>query len=169
MNRETWSSGKSMYAASSPALLVCRAAAWSDRTNSEMKITTAVQEPIEVLCVTAEDGIAGAKPAFERLERCFSSLRGRRFYGVLQHDGTYRACVARAGGDDAEKMGLKPWVLPGGLYARTVIPNWEDHVAEIGVAFARMAEAHAEDPQRPSIEFYRSRKELILLLPIRER
>jgi len=132
-----------------------------------VRVTTAQVEPREVLCVTATDGVSGAKAAFERLEGCFSTLRGRRFYGALLPDGRYRACATRRDGEHPAALGLEGWTLPGGLYARTRIRDWAGRIEEIGPAFAAMAAEHEEDPARPSIEFYRRRDELVLLLPIR--
>jgi len=134
-----------------------------------MKVTVVTVDPVEVLSVTARGGLAGAKAAFERLEGCFPSLRGRRFYGAMESDGTYRACVARLEGDDPERLGVDLWSLPGGRYARTKIADWEERTDEIGPAFAAMAADLQVDLARPSIEFYRSQRELILLLPIEDR
>lgn len=133
-----------------------------------MKTTTTELEPIEVLCVTAEGGVAGGRVAFEWLESRLPGMRGRRFYGVMHRDGTYRACVVRAEGDDPGAMGLETDVLPGGAYARTTIPDWEERVAEIATTFDALAAGRSVDPERPSIEFYRSQKELVLFLPVAE-
>jgi hypothetical protein len=132
-----------------------------------MTITRVQRDPVEVLFVEAAGGVAGAKEAFTALEAGLPTLRGRRFYGVYFGGGSYRACMARRPEDDPAAMGLETWVLPGGRYARTRIDGWADRIHEIGGAFRAMASAHAEDPARPSIEFYRSRMELVLFLPIR--
>jgi hypothetical protein len=130
-------------------------------------MTTANLDPIDVLCVTADNGLAGAKRAFAALEASLPSLTGRRFYGVYSQDGTYRDCVARREEDEPAAARLQPWVIPGGRYARTKLDNWRERLADIGPTYEAMAEAYPEDPTRPSLEFYRSEKELILFLPIR--
>jgi hypothetical protein len=132
-----------------------------------MKITTVALDPVEVLFVEAVGGLAGAQEAFATLERGLASLRGRRFYGVYSCDGSYRACMARRPEDDPDAMGLESWVIPGGTYARTRLLDWTERLPEIGHAFDAMAAAHEADPARPSIEYYRSGRELVLLLPIR--
>ena len=50
---------------------------------------------------------------------------------------------------------------------RAKLDNWEDHIPEIGRTFERMARECERDPSRPSVEFYRSRKELVLLFPVK--
>lgn len=131
-----------------------------------MNITTVVQDPVEVLGLTATNGVSGAKEAFRQVESRLPTLRGRKFYATLDQHGCYRACFARNNDDDPASLKLEQWTLPGGLYARTILPDWPQHLSRIGPSFAAMAALHPPDPARPSIEFYRSQKELILLMPI---
>ncbi len=85
-------------------------------------------------------------------------MRGRKFYGTFQPPaGPYRACTAIGPGDDATALGLPTWVIPGG--------HWQTRMKEIGEAFRSMAEEGERDASRPSIEFYRSEKDLVLFLP----
>lgn len=66
-------------------------------------------------------------------------------------------------------MGLDTGVIPGGLYVREKMKDWSSRIPEIGRTFMAMVERerHRVDNSRPSIEFYRSQDELILLLPVR--
>ena len=64
-------------------------------------------------------------------------------------------------------MGLAECTIPGGEYGRAKLDNWEDHIPEIGRTFERMARECERDPRRPSVEFYRSQKELVLLFPVK--
>ncbi len=122
---------------------------------------------IEVMCVRAEGGPQGAREAFKRLEARLPSLRGRKFYGTY-HAGEYRACVALQPGDDPSIYGFETYVIPGGVFVREKMKNWSSQTSEIGEVFEAMAtrERHRVDSSRPSIEFYRSQNELILLLPV---
>lgn len=127
-------------------------------------------DDIPVMYVESPTGPGGAQQAFHALETHFRSMRGRRFYGTFHPpDGPYRACVAIEADDDPKALGLASWIIPGGRYARRKVADWESHIWEIGETFMAMAEEYGErqDPERPSIEFYRSQKEAILLLPIR--
>ena len=111
--------------------------------------------------VESTTGLAGAAEAFRQLEARLPGLKGRRFYGTFQPpDGPYRACVAIEPGDD-------PRAIPGGEYGRAKLDNWENHIPEIGRTFERMARECERDPSRPSVEFYRSQKELVLLFPVK--
>lgn len=65
-------------------------------------------------------------------------------------------------------MSIVTGVIPGGLYLREKMKNWMSRIDEIGKTFVAMAEREKPrvDRSRPSVEFYRSQDELILLLPI---
>src|SRR5688572_17326882 len=125
---------------------------------------------IPMMYIVAEGGTAGARDAFNKLEGKLPSLKGRKFYGIFQPEtGEYRACVAIESGDDPNRMGLATGVIPGGLYFREKLKNWMNRIDEIGKTFMAMTEREKPrvDHSRPSIEFYRSQDELVLLLPIR--
>jgi hypothetical protein len=135
----------------------------------DMMAMQQVEQPeIAVMYVESPTGLAGAAEAFRELEARLPGLKRREFYGTFQPpDGPYRACVAIAPGDDPARMGLARWTIPGGKYARGKLANWENHIPQIGQTFRRMAQECERDPSRPSVEFYRSQRELVLLLPIR--
>ncbi len=133
---------------------------------------TVVERPqIEVLRVRADMKGKGPKAAFDALESKLPTLKGRRFYGTfrtLVDDDEYYACVQRLPTEDAAGLGLEAGTIPGGRYIRRRVWDWESVVAagkmrEISEEFAR---GYALDPDRPSIEFYRSMKELHILLPL---
>lgn len=127
-------------------------------------------EPISVMFVESPSGPEGSGEAFSKLEAGFHSLKGRKFYATFQYpDGPYRACVAIEKGDNPAAPGFEVGVIPGGSYARGKLENWSDRPLEILEEFDKLSEAYRGrfDPSRPSIEFYKSQKELILLLPIR--
>jgi hypothetical protein len=126
---------------------------------------------IEVLRVRADMKGKGPKAAFDALESKLPSLRGRRFFGTFRmlDDGEeYYACVERLPTEDAAALGLEVGTIPGGRYVRRRVWDWESVVAagkmkEISEEFAR---GYVLDPDRPSIEYYRSMKELHILLPV---
>ena len=122
---------------------------------------------IPVMYVESPSGLAGAATAFDQLEARFQSLRGRKFYGTFAPPaGPYRACVAIELDDDVAALGLPTWTIPGGRYRRAKIRNWMDSLPEIGRTLARLSEGATRDATRPSIEFYRSAKELVVFLPV---
>lgn len=126
-------------------------------------------ENIPVLYIEADGGVKDSAVAFNRLESKLPTLKQKKFYGALlgqPENGVYRACVRMARGDNPAQMGLETWVIPGGKYARAKIKDWESNLASIGATFVAMMERYPVDLSRPSLEFYRSQEELILLLPV---
>lgn len=124
---------------------------------------------VEVMFVAGEAGRPipeQAPEAFRKLEASLASLRGRKFYGVVVGD-VYRACVAVDPGDDAERLPHPRWTIPGGRYARRLIPDWEANAHLIGPVIAEMRRRDDLDPTRPCLEHYRSQRELLLMVPVR--
>lgn len=120
---------------------------------------------IPVMYVASNNGPADASIAFNKLESKLSSLKGRKFYGIFQN-GDYKACVAITEFDDPNNLGLPTYTILGGKYAKSKILNWEKHTKQIASKFEQLALENKIDTARPSIEFYRSQKELILFAPI---
>lgn len=133
--------------------------------------TIVVRQPIEVLRVRADMKGKGPKAAFDALESKLPTLKGRRFYGTIrvsEKGEEYYACVERLPSEDPAALGLEVGTIPGGKYVRRRVWDWESVVAAgmmkaISEEFAR---GYVLDPERPSIEFYRSMNELHLLLPL---
>ncbi|MGC2033813.1 MAG: hypothetical protein WA761_00025 [Thermoplasmata archaeon] len=127
-----------------------------------------------VLRVRADMNGSGPAGAMRLLESKLPSLKGRKFYGafrLLEEGEEYFACVEPTAGDDPSRMGLDLGVLPGGWYVRRKLSDWENIIApgKLGDHFKELIEAHAFDPGRPEIEYYRSMSELHLLLPVLDR
>jgi hypothetical protein len=123
-----------------------------------------------VLRVRADMKGDGPSAAFKLLESKLPTLRGRRFYGTFQftpYGEEYYACVAQIDSDDPDKMQLETGVIPGGLYARRKLPDWEKKISQLQRLFQEMAQSNDVDQSRPSLEYYRSQVELQLLLPVR--
>ena len=121
-----------------------------------------------VMYVAGETGksIAEQAPkAFRELEAKLASLKGRKFYGVVRGD-EYRACVAIHPNDDFLFLPHPTWTLPGGRYVRRRIPNWENNLHLIGPTFEVLCRRSDFDPSRPCIEYYRSQKDLLVMVPV---
>ena len=70
--------------------------------------------------------------------------------------------------DDAAALGLEPGTIAGGTYLRTRLRGEPPDVYErIAPTFAALAQIVQSDDTRASIEFYRRRDEIDLLLPVR--
>jgi hypothetical protein len=126
---------------------------------------------VRVLRVRADMKASGPAGAMRMLESKLPSLKGRKFYGAfrLLDDGEeYFACVERLPTDDPHGMGLDVGVIPGGLYVRRKLSDWEKIIAagKLGEHFHELIVTHQFDRSRPEVEYYRSMSELHLLLPV---
>jgi hypothetical protein len=122
-----------------------------------------------MIWLSLSTGPEGSGEAFNTLESRFPSLKGRKFYATFQYsNGPYRACTAIEEGDDPAALGFETRVIPGGRYARRKLENRTEPPWDIPNVFAALCGEYTEciDQRRPSIEFYKSQKELILLLPV---
>ena len=113
----------------------------------------------------------GAEPigrAWTELEGLVGSLGGRKFYGAFDPaTEEYRACTEIAEGDDPASLGLETGTLPGGRYLRVRLYGEPPAVYDlIATTFQQLAKQADVDPSRPSIEFYRRRDAIDLLLPV---
>jgi hypothetical protein len=114
----------------------------------------------------ADAPIAEQAPrAFKELEAKLGTLRGRKFYGVVV-GGEYRACVAIETHDELSSLPYPTWTIPGGRYARRRIPNWEQHIDEIARTCQALSSRADVDPSRHIIEYYRSQRELLVMVPV---
>ena len=117
--------------------------------------------------VRTEDEPTEIGRGWERLEAVVG-LRGRTFFGAFDPSTReYRACVQVREGEDPAALGLESGTLPGGRYLRARLRGEPPEVYDrIAPTFAAMVERARPDATRPSIEFYRRRNEIDLLLPI---
>lgn len=130
---------------------------------------TLVQRPeVTVMFKRADDQQQSITRAWAELEQALGSLRGRRFYGVLDPESReYRACVELRRGDDPQMLELELGTLPGGRYVRERLYGEPPAVyALIAPAFERLSQRADSDRGRPSIEFYRRRDAIDLLQPV---
>ena len=132
-----------------------------------MAATLVERTQTEVMFLRTADDPDEMRRGWERLEAAVG-VRGRKFFGAFDpatHE--YRVCVEVREGDDPAALGLEPGTLPGGRYLRARLRGEPPEVYErIGPTFRALANATPHDATRPSIEFYRRRDEIDLLLPV---
>ncbi len=126
---------------------------------------------VTVLRVLADMKGGGPAEAMRRLESKLRSLKGRKFYGVfrlLAEGEQYYACVEKWPSDDESALGLEVGTIPGGLYLRRKVFDWEKVIADgkLGSIFQELGGHYKADRSRPEIEYYRSMAELHLLMPV---
>ncbi|HMI21508.1 MAG TPA: GyrI-like domain-containing protein [Gaiellaceae bacterium] len=128
--------------------------------------TVVERSDVPVMCVRVSDDLADIRAAWERLESIVP-LQRRKFFGALEEGAAYLACAERKEGDDPDALGLESLVLPGGRYLRERLRGEPPDVYdEIAPTFQMLVEHAEQDETRPSIEFYRRRDEIDLLLPV---
>lgn len=95
-------------------------------------------------------------------------LKGRKFFGAFYHETReYRVCAQLKDGDDPVVLGLEIGTLPGGQYLRARLEGEPPAVYDrIGPTLEELVKQAAVDSSRPTIEFYRSRDVIDLLLPV---
>jgi len=124
---------------------------------------------IKIMYVQSENGVADSREAFNRLESKLPSLKGRKFYGLvfgIPPKNSYWAAVALIDSDEARKAGLRTGIIPGGKYVQERIKDWNENISKIGQTFQRLIKQNSVDSSRPSIEFYRSMRDMLVRLPI---
>lgn len=140
-----------------------------------MSLDSYVERPtIQVLRTLADMHRGGPAEAMQKLESRLSSIKGRRFYGafrVLPEGEEYFACVERQSSDDPVAMELDAGEIPGGLYVRRKVFDWSRVIAagKLPSIFKDMIRQYDVDKTRPELEYYRSRTELHILIPVRSR
>ena len=134
-----------------------------------MPIDTIVNSPAIPVMYVAGDS---SKPineqaplAVEQLESSMTSLRGKKFYGVVV-DGEYRACVRVNSGEDPELRKYLSFTIPGGRYVHRRLVDWDHQVELIGRSVNQLIARPDYDSSRPVIEFYRSDTELVIRVPV---
>jgi hypothetical protein len=126
------------------------------------------RDEVAVMFKRVADGQAAISRGWADLEERVGSLHGRKFYGAFDAtSGEYRVCVQLRDGDDPAAVGLELGTLPGGRYARVRLRGEPPDVyGLIAPTFERLAKRVDCDHRRPSIEFYRRRDVIDLLLPV---
>jgi hypothetical protein len=118
--------------------------------------------------VEVADDIAQIQSAWPVLEDAVGSLRGRHFVGAFDPDqGWYRACVVTRDDVTSAESALPEMVIPGGRFLRIRLRGEPPAVyGEIGPAYELLESSADRDPSRPSLEHYRSRDEIDVLMPV---
>lgn len=125
------------------------------------------REPIEVMLVRVADQLSEIQRAWASFEARVG-LQGRKFYGAFDPvSATYAVCAVLRPGDDPAGFGAEHGTLPGGRYACVRLHGEPPGVyGEIGPAAERLAQLPDADETRPTLEYYRRRDTIDVLVPI---
>jgi hypothetical protein len=114
-----------------------------------------------------EDSPSAIQRAWAEFETAVG-LKGRKFFGAFYpKTQEYRVCTLLKEDDDPAALGFQTGTLPGGAYRRTRLQGEPPAIYEqIGPAAEALDKQGAVDLSRPTIEFYRSRDTIDVLVPI---
>ena len=126
-----------------------------------------VREEIDVMLVRVADEPTEIERAWATFERAVG-LQGRKFYGAFDPElDTYSVCAVLRPDDDPAAFGGERGTLPGGRYARVRLRGEPPAVYEqIGPTAERLARRPDADRTRPTLEYYRRRDVIDVLVPI---
>jgi len=111
----------------------------------------------------------GIQDAWDKLERPLLTLNRRKFYGISRIiDGTieYRTYVIPLDDFEPLRLGFNTFTIPSGWYATKKLIDWPKYKHTIKIIFEELSCKYSLDNTRPHIEFYRSQKEVVLMIPI---
>ena len=126
-----------------------------------------VREPIDVMLVRVADELPAIQQAWATFEAAIG-LHGRKFYGAFDPvTSTYSVCAVLRPGDDPATFGAERGTLPRGRYACVRLQGEPPGVYEqIGPTAERLAARSDADATRPTLEYYRRRDLIDVLVPI---
>jgi hypothetical protein len=126
-----------------------------------------VREPIDVMFVRVADQLSEIQRVWASFEAAVG-LRGRKFYGAFDPvTATYIVCAVLRPGDDPSEFGAERGMLSGGRYACVRLHGEPPGVYEqIGPTAERLAQRTDADHTRPTLEYYRRRDLIDVLVPI---
>ena len=137
-----------------------------------MKATIVDQPTLRLIVSQSKSFPEGNRDAMQAIESRLSTLRGRKMYGLAYPSGgtmDYYAGLVPESEDEErafQDAGFEVREIEVGTCARVKLMDWTSKIDQIGPTFGAMIEEYGYDPAKPQIEFYRSQKELHLLLPI---
>lgn len=137
-----------------------------------MKTTILEYASLRLISAKAEKFPEGTKDAFATIESRLPTLQGRKMYGLVFNTPNgleYYAGLVPESEHEEQQFGFPIIEVPAGLCVRTKLFDWSEHIDQIGPLFGQMIAQFGIDPSRPTMEYYRSQRELHLLVPITQR
>ncbi|RVU02417.1 hypothetical protein EOD41_00305 [Mucilaginibacter limnophilus] len=123
------------------------------------------KEDIQTVCVEA-DFPNGIKDAYYTLEERAGRIKKRHVYGVSEMINgklRYKACAEALEPGEAQKLGLKEYLIPKGSYMYTVF-QWQGNEHQIGNIFAELLQQPGVKSGSIGIEFYQEKMEDVWLM-----
>ena len=132
------------------------------------QISIVKMDELNLMYVQASSFPEGVQEAWRQLESRLPTIKRRKFFGTSRLVGEkieYRACVVPSDESEPSRLGLDTFTIPAGNYASKNLVDWTKQT-QIKTIFEELSSKYTVDSSRPHIEFYRSQKELVLMVPI---
>lgn len=126
-------------------------------------------EDLKLMYVEALTFPNGITEAWNKLEQILKSLKGRKFYGSSQCINVkmeYRACVIPLDDDEPKILGLETFIISASNYAVKKLKNWAKQLQLIPEIFDELSSKHTVKKGSPFLEYYKSEKDVLLMVPI---
>ena len=136
---------------------------------SALKTKTINLASILTMSVPVKEFPEGVKSAFNSLENKLHTKNGRQFIGAVNlnnNEVNYKACLVQNSIDEHLSLGLDSYTIPGGKYVTNKLLNWTKNTHLIKEMFNEMEHKYRFDATRPQLEYYKSNRELVLMLPV---
>jgi hypothetical protein len=117
-----------------------------------------LEQDIKVFFVEADSFPDGVLAAHQQLHSLIPYSHNRKYFGISNPDRTgtiiYKAAAEELTLHEAEKLGLRTFVIKSGKYTSVVIKDYQKEITAIGKAFSVLLTDPAIDPQGACIEWY---------------
>jgi hypothetical protein len=116
-----------------------------------------MDQDIKTICVTAISFPDGVQAAFKKLQDIIPGSAGRRYFGISRPEVAgimYKAAAEQLEDHEAEKLGLESFLIPKGSYIGVEIPDFMNHIPEIGKTFRQLLSTPNIDPNGFCLEMY---------------
>ncbi len=131
-----------------------------------------ILDAITTLSVKANRFPEEVDSAFSKIEKQYGKNSSHTFFGAINFNNAeveYRACLEQKNKHAHNIQGIEKYIIPGGRYVSSRLLNWTRNTHLIKEIFNDLENKYIFDQTRPQLEYYKSNRELVLMLPIIEK
>ena len=141
-------------------------------TNKNIKTKLVNFSGLNAIYTQVLDFPIGVDYSFRKMEINLPKSSKRKFFGAISHKGNeviYQACASLLKENEELNSGYEKVFIPGGKYVLYTLENWSKNTHLVKEIFEELQHKYLIDPNRPQLEHYRNKKELEIMLPIKNR
>ena len=132
-----------------------------------------LKEDIEVFCVKASSFPEGVQQAHDSLHALVSFDPARKYFGISQMDKNnsivYKAAAEELEKGELSKHGLDHFIIRKGNYLGKDIPNFMNHLSEIGKTFQQLIHREDIDPDGAAVEWYITQEDCRCMVRLKDK